>query len=87
MKRVYKYLRIAFGIISRMLIIVVCFCFGWFWRDVTAKRDASNFRLHIRVCLEAFSDTIMSEFENHFDKDVFERSFRELIIELNKRRN
>ncbi len=87
MECVYKYVRLASKVVFRLIIVTTCFGFGWFWRDVTAKRDASNCRLHIRVCMEEFSDAIMSGFESAFDRDVFEKSFRELIIKMNKKLN
>ena len=73
------------GIARRIAIVAVCFWIGWFWRDVAAKRDASNYRLHIRVCMEEFSDAAMSGFDCAFDRDVFEKSFKELIIKMNKK--
>ena len=78
-------LRRLLMIALRIAIIAVCFWVGWFWRDVTAKRDASNYRLHIRVCMEEFSDAVMSGFDCAFDRDVFEKSFKELIIKMNKK--
>lgn len=80
-------LRRLLMIALRIAIIAVCFWIGWFWRDVTAKRDASNCRLHIRFCMEEFSDAVMSEFDCAFDRDVFEKSFTELMIKMNTNLN